>query len=258
MIFYFSGAGNSYAVAKQIAERLDGETVVPLAGFKDFSKSANSERIGFAFPCYCGKAPRIVLDFKNELFQHIDRNGKYVYAVITFMHSPAGSYLDFKEEVDAWFKVKMPQSDIYNSNALKPEKAKALLAKSRITIDSFAKDILSKKPTVMYHNVPGMRFISNQANNFFMYKDFDKKLYADEKCTKCKQCTRLCPVQNISFNGCPVWGERCVSCFSCINRCPQSAIQAGDKTHSKRRYVHPDYKRIYYAPGIEPTKNPTL
>jgi len=52
----------------------------------------------------------------------------------------AGSYLDFKEDVDAWFKVKMPE------------------------IDSFAKDILNKKATIMYRPIPGMRFISKQGH----------------------------------------------------------------------------------------------
>jgi Pyruvate/2-oxoacid:ferredoxin oxidoreductase delta subunit/flavodoxin len=239
MIFYFTGSGNSYAVAKQIAERIEGEQVIPLARFNDFQLCDTAERIGIVFPCYCASAPDIVLDFKKKLFKRINKTGKYVFAVITYAHSPAGSYLDFKEDVDAWFRVKMPENDIYGAYAPSPQKEKTLLAQSVVEIDRFAKDILNKKAVIMYRDIPGLRFVSKQANKALMYKNFDKKLYADDKCVKCKQCIKYCPVQNITFDNKPVWGENCASCFGCVSRCPQNAIQAGKRTQGKRRYVHP-------------------
>lgn len=248
MIFYFTGSGNSYAVARQIAALIDGEQVIPLAGFKDFQQCDNAERIGLVFPCYGASAPDIVLDFKNELFKHVNKKDKYVFAVITYAHSPAGSYLAFKEDVDAWYKVKMPENDICNTSAPTPEKEKALLTRSVTLTNSFSEDILNKRAAVMYRPIPGIRFLSKQGNKLVrnMYKGFDKKLYADGKCTKCKQCTKFCPVQNITFDDRPVWGSSCVNCFGCVDRCPQNAIQVGEKTKGKRRYVHPDYKNIYY------------
>ncbi|HBE78520.1 MAG TPA: hypothetical protein DDW65_12205 [Firmicutes bacterium] len=248
MIFYFSGTGNSYAVAKQIAERIEGEQVIPLAKFKDFKQCDHAERIGLVFPCYGASAPDIVLDFKNELFSQLDKKDIYVFAVITYAHSPAGSYLDFKEDVDAWFKVEMPENDIYGATAPTPEKEKTMLAQSVTLINRFTEDILNKKAIIMYRPIPGMRFLSKQGYKFVkaMHKDFDKKLYADKECVKCKQCIKYCPVHNITFDDKPVWGSNCVTCFGCVNRCPKSAIQAGKKTRGKRRYVHPDYKNIYY------------
>ena len=246
MIFYFSGSGNSYAVAKKIAQNIEGEQILPLVNFKDFKQCDDAERIGFVFPCYCGNAPDIVLDFKNRLFSHVDKENKYVFAVITYANSPAGAYLGFKEDVDAWFKVKMPECDIFNTSAPTLAKEKILLNQSLNKIDRFAKDVFDKKPISMYRQIPGMGIISKQLKKLFMYKDFNKKLYADEKCVKCKQCVRYCPVQNIAFEDQPVWGSECVSCFGCVNRCPQDAIQAGKKTSGKRRYVHPDYKNVYY------------
>ncbi len=248
MIFYFSGSGNSYAVAKQIAEHIEGEQVIPLASFKDFKQCDHAERIGIVFPCYGASAPDIVLDFKNELFRHLDKKGKYVFAIITYANSPAGSYLAFKEDVDAWFKVKMPENDIYGAMAPTPKKEKDMLAKSVTLVNRFTEGILNKKTIIMYRPIPGIRFLSKQGYKFvkYMYKDFGKKLYADEKCVKCKQCIKYCPVQNITFDVKPVWGSDCVNCFGCVNRCPENAIQVGKKTQGKRRYVHPDYKNIYY------------
>lgn len=53
MIFCFSGSGNSYAVAKQIAERIEGDQVIPSARFNDFQLCDPAERIGIVFLCYC-------------------------------------------------------------------------------------------------------------------------------------------------------------------------------------------------------------
>lgn len=246
MIFYFSGSGNSYGVAKRIAQSIEGEQIFPLVKFKDFEQCDVFERIGFVFPCYCGNAPDIVLDFKKRILSHVDNDNKYVFAVITYAHYPAGAYLDFKEDLDGWFMVKMPECDIYNASAPTPTKEKILLDQSLIKIDSFAKDIYDKKTISMYRQIPGMGIISKQSKKHLMYKDFNKKLYTDEKCIKCKQCVRFCPVQNITFDKQPIWGSQCVSCFGCVNRCPQDAIQVGKKTSGKKRYVHPDYKNIYY------------
>jgi NAD-dependent dihydropyrimidine dehydrogenase PreA subunit len=33
--------------------------------------------------------------------------------------------------------------------------------------------------------------------------------------------------------------ERCVLCLACINRCPVTAIQYGNATKNRRRYVNP-------------------
>lgn len=248
MIFYFSGTGNSYAAAKQVAEQVEGEQVISLAGFRDFKLCENAERIGIAFPCYGASAPDIVLDFKKELFKNVDRVGKYIFAIVTYANSPAGSYLDFKEDVDAWFKVKMPENDIHSAAAPKPEKEKAILAESVNSINSFIDDISNKRAVIMYRQVPGIRFISKQGYKLvkYMHRNFDRDLCSDEKCVKCKLCTKYCPVQNITFDIKPVWGNNCINCCGCVNRCPKEAIQIGMKTQGKRRYVHPDFKSIYY------------
>ncbi|WP_099469980.1 hypothetical protein [Konateibacter massiliensis] len=86
----------------------------------------------------------------------------------------------------------MPENDIYNSKASEEEKERKLLSQAKTKIDGFTKDILNKKTIIMYRPIPGIRFVSKQAYKVLkhMYKDFDKKLYADDKCIKCKQCTK--------------------------------------------------------------------
>ncbi len=246
MIFYFSGSGNSYSVAKQIAENLN-EEVYSLALFDDYESCQNAERIGIVFPCYMGQAPKIVLEFKEKLFHYISKDRAYIFCISTYANSTATSYIAFKNDIHAWFEVKMPENDIINSHAPKKEREIQLLGDARKKVDRIVLDIQNKKlVTIGDRPVMGLilKVVGPTMNN--LYSDFNEHLYADESCTKCKQCQKYCPLKNITFDNAPVWGNNCANCMGCINRCPKQAIQFKKKTVGKSRYVHPDYIKVYY------------
>jgi MinD superfamily P-loop ATPase len=71
----------------------------------------------------------------------------------------------------------------------------------------------------------------------------DRNFVADEKCTACGTCTKVCPVKNIELaDGKPEWKHRCELCLACMHFCPVAAIQRGTKTKKRGRYRHPDVK----------------
>lgn len=248
MIFYFSGSGNSYAVAKQIADTIDDKQIFSLTQFNDFDSCKNSARIGLVFPCYLGTVPDIVIEFKEKLFGYVNTKETYIFCVITYANSPAGSYFCFENDINAWFGIKMPENDIYNSHAPSQGKIESILSKSTISIKNNADDILHKRHIIKRPS-KSIYFVAKLANKILkpLYEDFDKKLYTDDTCTKCKQCIKYCPVQNITFDRKPIFNNNCVHCFGCVNRCPKGAIQVTKKTINKRRYVHPNYKNIHYS-----------
>ncbi|MHA1340051.1 MAG: EFR1 family ferrodoxin [Promethearchaeota archaeon] len=84
-----------------------------------------------------------------------------------------------------------------------------------------------------------------------LIKYMKKKYYADEKCTYCQLCIKICPVNNISLheeNGKKriVFGDKCIFCLRCINQCPAAAIQIGKYTVGKFRWHGPknDFKPL--------------
>lgn len=73
-IYYFTGTGNSYYIAKKLSEKLSGE-LIPIAQVIDRTEiTTDADVIGIVFPVYYGDIPIIVKDFciklKNKKLQN--------------------------------------------------------------------------------------------------------------------------------------------------------------------------------------------
>ena len=68
----------------------------------------------------------------------------------------------------------------------------------------------------------------------------DKKFYATDACITCGKCVQVCPLKNIRLvDGKPLWQGNCTHCMACIARCPKAAIEYGQKSIGKERYLCP-------------------
>jgi flavodoxin len=119
-IYYFSGTGNSYAVARDISETLDGE-MIPIAKLEASDDIRVSENIlGLVFPDYHSSLPNIVRRFVNKLE---DIQETYVFGVCTYGGAGPGlTMMCLKEanesregELAAGFAVRMPYNYIIPS-----------------------------------------------------------------------------------------------------------------------------------------------
>ncbi len=71
-------------------------------------------------------------------------------------------------------------------------------------------------------------------------KSLKKKLWADENCSRCNTCVKICPVSNITLESDGIhFSNKCFLCMRCINQCPQEAIQFGKHTKGKFRWKGP-------------------
>ena len=65
-LFYFSGTGNSYTVAKEISSELKCESI-PVQKFSSSETiDLDAEKVGFVFPVFYMRIPRIVERFLNN------------------------------------------------------------------------------------------------------------------------------------------------------------------------------------------------
>ena len=243
-IFYFSGTGNSLYVARKIADGLGDCSIHSMAAFRADSQIGGAdERTGFVFPSYYSNLPRIVRRFIDGL----DINPEtWLFGTVT-MGAPMGlgngAAIALEKVLEErgltlryCYGITMPRNYVLKYNPLSPESATKFNTKADKRVKKIVEEIKSGKSVIHKSSMT--------ANNLYENIDsLDESFLAEDHCTGCGQCERICPVQNIKLiNGRPEWQHRCEHCVACISWCPENAIQFGDMTKGRRRYHNTDVK----------------
>ncbi len=247
-IYWFSGTGNSFHLARSLQEGLGDTELIPIAQSL-MGEIELSERVGLVFPVYAWGPPVIVSRFIERLPADAP---DYLFAAVSYGGSP-GSTMSITRNMlkrrglalDAGFSVKMVEN--YPPMGGAPEE------KKQIKLNEAA-DIEIRNIIDHIRNSACGDF--TQKNMFFsimgrvVYPIFTKalarqsgsKFYPDEKCTSCGICVKVCPVSNIEMpeGGKPVWSNRCEQCFACFHWCPADSVQTSKKTVHMIRYHHPE------------------
>lgn len=255
MIYYFSGTGNSYAVAKALADSLQEplQDIAQAVRSEAYSYTlTEGERLGFVFPIYAWAPPKMVLDFVKQLKLSFSY-APYIFAVCTCGAS-AGKSMDFFTEalrrkglhLNSGFSVVMPDNCITLFEAESEDSIQKKLAAAEKTVHRIQKAILLGKTD--FFRVKQGKFaktLSYVVNPLFRKGGMKtKNFYVTDACIGCGCCEQHCNSGCISMTaGKPVWTEdTCAMCLACLHRCPVTAIQYGKKTAKKQRYLHPIYQ----------------
>jgi ferredoxin len=249
IIYYFTGTGNSLAVAKKIADALGDCELVPIAALKDTQGpiTPQADRVGIVCPVYFSGLPVMVAEFAGRL--DLSRP-QYTFATVTFGGSGASSALRQLDGVlrkqkdrglDAGFMVKMPGNYVLMYSPPSGTKREKILAMAGEQMSDIAGAVSRSEK----RNLPSS-FLANLIHTL-MYPRFashvhddDKKFTVSDKCTSCGTCAAVCPAGNIELvDKKPVWNHRCELCCACIHLCPVQAIQAGHSTEKRERYRNP-------------------
>ena len=249
MIFYFSGVGNSYYVARCLAEELhENLYFIPkeITGSMSY-KIKKGERLGFVFPCYGWGVPTFMEHFISKL--NIEGQIDYLYFVTTCGDDTGMTSEIFCKDVErkgweckAGWAVIMPESyvclpgfDVDNNDK---ESDKLIAARDRI--NKIIDDILDQRN--VFDTIPGpFKWIkSNIVRPFFnKYLINPRHFKTNKSCIGCGKCVNACPYSNISLDNdsLPKWGDNCVQCLRCYHICPQKAIEWGVFTAKKGQYT---------------------
>ena len=201
MILYFSGTGNSLAIARKIAEAI-GEQVITLpdALRQDLT---TEQRIGLVFPTYDFNMPPAVRNMVPRL--KISPKA-YIFAVTTCGAQAGNSLWTLhrllrKNGVELAYahKIRVPDNSAI-AFGRNPNEQVWKFERFAHRLDRIITDIREQKHERHYAwwslagGIMGCSFLENG-----MLRTFHPVVNED-KCTGCKTCARICPMGNIAVD----------------------------------------------------------
>jgi ferredoxin len=248
-IYYFSGTGNSLKIAKELSEKIEDCELMPIAKFLERDDIiSTSKNVGFIFPLYYAGLPKIVHDFITKIDLALS---DYFFTVVTNAGDINKTPLIQIERIlrtksknlSAGFFIAMPNNYILGYDIHSEARQQEFFIEATKAIEKIQSIVKQQAENLEKDFFEKPRLRSEKFNKNFRESVFesDKSFYAEETCTSCAICQKVCPVNNIILvEGLPQWQHKCQQCLACINFCPEKCIQFGDKTIKTQRYHHPD------------------
>jgi len=254
-VYYFSGTGNSLAVARDISQKIGAE-LIPITSLLDEKVIAvSAETIGIVFPLQDFKPPEVVKEFILKLS---DIKNKYIFAVCTYGIKPSKSLYKLDKLLkksggilSCGFAVKMPQNGIGSGSVTEEDVSdNVVMWESRCS--SVCESVENKSKAKPESSPAVFNYINKEVQKHmsvlikFLKVLLTKgpqalKYTVNDRCSGCGVCEKICPMGNIKIiDLSPVWGDNCANCFGCINWCERRAITLGGNNFNLSTYHHPN------------------
>jgi len=247
ILYYFTGTGNSLAVAKAISARLPETELAPIPKLMLIGEKVtvpDDVNIGIVYPLYAMGLPKIVANF----FALLDlSHAGYVFSVVTEggkSGSPTKQIASLCEKsghnLNAAWWIQMP--DNYIPFNAPPEKSveKTIRENALRKVAVIVEDIKERRSSIAGFTAFGSVLRLMYGPFMRNIHNFDKKFVVRSSCNGCQICVRICPVNNIVPlpHGKKEWLHTCEGCLACLQFCPVEALSCGGKTANRQRYHH--------------------
>ncbi len=278
-IYYFTGTGNSLAVARDIAEKTNGK-LIPIPSVMDKeSIKTDADNIGIVFPSYMAHLYGIPLIVERFIKKLENIGSKYIFAVCTCGGYECVNALPTLKnlgkliksmggKLSAEYSIRLPMNTLDYSHIPFPidQNRETMFNSCKKKIEVICRCMTDRKKSKYkivtslfnwlmapmylilrkFHLGALTKYSKEPKDTNLKYYELmpltDKSIYADEKCNGCGICEKVCPVQNIEMiENKPVWQHHCEMCLACAEWCPKKAIHHWLRVEEKN-YYHPDVK----------------
>ena len=234
-IFYFSGTGNSYRVAKGLSDKIDNCELMKI-NYNETIIDSDEDVVGVVFPLYYFGMPKVVESFfKNYSF----KKDCYLFMIVTrgvpFAGGVRKQLLDILINKISYFQY-MTMGDNFNidfwdSSSIELKESRNI--KTEIAIGKIASSITNRTLKRSFTLVDYLWFITKYLPRYG-YQTYTQKIYNSDHffdvdasiCIKCNKCVKSCPVDNVIIDDEVKWmHQNCQLCLACYHCCPVNAIQ---------------------------------
>lgn len=263
MILYFSGTGNSRAVALTLGG-LFGEKAMPITPSMRGAAveiPGSDRHLIWAFPIYSWGVPPYVLDIIGRI-EITGNSGIPHHAVMTCGDDCGLADKMWRKAITSrgWedscaMSVQMPNTYVamkgfdVDPERVMTEKLSAYPARVKLIADAIsrAEQDGGKATDVMHGSFAWIKthiiypwFVRHAMN--------PKRFRVSDACVSCGLCSRRCPLGNIAMHTIknnpkalrPAWGKDCAGCLRCYHTCPIHAISYTRSTIGKGQYLMPE------------------
>ena len=244
LMLYFSGTGNSKYIAEVFCKKMNAKCY-SIEDKVDFDSLINGEDIiGFCYPIYCAKPPRIVREFAEKHIKAFE-NKKLIIFCTQYMFSGDGarSFIDLFAE--------NPPEVLYAEHFLMPNNLNNFLPVSGERSKKRYMKRAERKLHVICDNIKSgivKKRGFNALSKLFgaMEGSFAPKMESaarnaikiNKNCTQCGLCVSICPTHNYIYENEKIAvKQNCTLCYRCINKCPQKAISIFLHHKVKKQYT---------------------